>query len=258
MRLVLDMLSRAAAPGPPTVVRFAGSYNATMATLFVPSVAAANAIPNGLELRNVTGAPDGTHPVIVTFGAQSNVTAGTPLAVPLNYLESVIGIPGVGVAGDAQNRSAIFMPRLDVDNPVAAALGWATGYAKTLSSISAGAGFFAVRTLLAKAQVLALATQLSSGAGQPTDFPLFRFTADMLAQPIISVDAAGNRIFTQFNWNLGTAVLFGATAHLQVFAASLPVLAAGNYDWQSYQNQTVGAGQITSNWDLTGPYPDWP
>jgi hypothetical protein len=241
------------------LVTFTGNYQAVVATAFIPWDAAAAALPPGLELRKFAGAPDGMHPLILTFGAQSNVT--TKLAdvpIVLNYRESAFLIPNTGVTGDARNRAAIFMPRLDVDNLEAAAMGSCVGYDKKLSLIDTGAKGFHVRALVTGQELYTLQSGSEGYVGKPSDFPNFAVTVGMLQQPILSVSAIGERIFTVMTWQFSSARLNGAQSRLTVSHDGMPALPAGVYNWAEYGRTITGSGQLSVSWVLQGPFFDWP
>ena len=102
----------AAKDAPHGLVTLTGTYGVTLTTRFANAQLLQNALPDGLELRPVDGVPQDHHPLILMFGFQHDVvTSVLGSGFKLNYGEGVIGIPNVGLTGDASRKVATMLVR---------------------------------------------------------------------------------------------------------------------------------------------------
>lgn len=248
-KLLTGLLSKTTL-GP---VQFKGNFKVTMLTKFIELRFVREAIPNRLALRTDSATPNGMHPVIVVFGSHHDVS-GPLLPQPIDYFEAAIAVPNIEPVSGCL---ATFLTRVDVDNLIALVLGLSIGYRKKLSTITFGSPKFTVDTLIPRARILSSEWEASTGWKKPADFPKFAYIAKLLEQPIVSLDVAGNLLYSIFNWNLGGSQMQGARTRLSV-PNSLPALPNGDYTISGFEDEPMGSGCLIVSWDLTGPFMTWP
>lgn len=256
MTTALHLLAHLTGPTPPATVTFTGTYNATITARFAESGLLAQVLPEAFELLPDPSFPSGKHPLVVTFGFQQDVVFLLSTD-PLNYSESVIGIPNVGIRGSAGNGPAIYMPRLDVNDLIALGIGLAIGYHKHFSFIARPADQFIVHSLLTRELILNAATTPDGDWKNPAAFPNFVPVRELLRQPLVSIDVTGRTVFSQFQWDFDNAVFRGGTAAMRT-GTDLPGLPRGDYAWESFASTSMGAGQTIVPWTLRGPFVDRP
>jgi hypothetical protein len=258
MATALQLFAHLTEPNIPPAVTFTGTYNATITARFADSPLLAQALPGSFELLPDPSFPSGKHPLVITFGLQQNVVIPA-IPGPLNYAESVIGIPNVGIRGSAGSGPAIYMPRLDVNNLIAVGIGLAIGYQKHFSFITGSADEFMVQALLTRELILKSAFRPDSDWESPAAFPNLDFVCELLRQPLLSIDVTGRTVFSQFQWHFDddNALFRGGSVQMHV-ATDLPALLRGDYSWGSFSSASMGGGQIIVPWTLLGPFVDRP
>ena len=235
-------------------VHATGHFDTIIAAKFVDASAAAAALPDGVTLVADERTPSGQHPLLLALGAQSDVKVlGEG---PLHYGETIIGVPNVSVDGFEDKGLAMYVSRIAVDHPLAWLLGKFIGLPKDLDMIHAGADDYSVRTLLARELVLSETSQTTTDPKMPADFPNFAYVESLLQQPIVSVDL-GAFLFITFQWHFLDAQLQGANSRLHV-PSDLPALPAGDYSFEGFEKEVMGAGRLQVDWDLRGPFFEWP
>jgi hypothetical protein len=248
---LLKAVARLTGPSPVGAVNSSGIYDNLIVAIAVDENIVKSALPLGTSLLPDGQTPQGSHPVILTLGEQSNVRASNHPEV-YDYHEAIIGIPNVTVDGRGEGP-VIYLPRLDLDNLTAVLVGLFLGLPKHLKSITTSASQFTVSTLITKSLLESAYWEPTSDVKTPADFPYFNHVGALIQQPLLGVDAVGGFIYTDFQWHLDQATLQGVRAQVNV-PHRLPGLPAYNYTIPGFESQAFGAGRLRVPWNLSGPF----
>jgi hypothetical protein len=126
-----------------------------------------------------------------------------------------------------------------------------------LSVINGSAQQFEVLTPLKREIILQGAMTPTTAWKTLADFPLFQYVQGLLANPLISVDAAGSLVYSVYRWGFAAARFQGATARLNV-TGDVSGLPRNTYTFQSFETTSMGAAHLSVLWTLSGPYFDRP
>ena len=254
-------------PGSPTgpvswpdyPVHGQGNYAAQVAILPVDAASVAATLPPELAL-GPCGGSEGTHPVILFLGRQTDVRPNIFPAPGMGYDEAIFAVPNVFApdATESYQGPFAFMPRLWLDDLPPVLIGLLFyGYAKRLASIGTGASGYQVHSLEDGALLASAQLAASGAAGPPASFPAWRDIDALLHQPLIAEPVPGVEIGSVLNFR---------THHIHSLeplsgSVSLGPAAVPGFPGGTFQLAGLGGGglpaafRMVSSWRLTPPMP---
>jgi hypothetical protein len=208
---------------------------------------------NGLTLKS-SGAK--THPVLLLLGHQQGVRQILwPSGLEMNYLESIVGIPGVWLRDCSEGYCGPFnfATRIDANELSPVLLGLIVGYPKHVSWMDSSDGTFSINQAGTGARILT-ASFKDAGNRDRTRDQLLPNELAMLQDPVFSRSLVSPQIFTYIDWQFDEpwGWVQQATASVTVFR-DLPGLPAGRYEWNEPSDGVVI--RISVPWQLAGPFP---
>jgi hypothetical protein len=234
-----------------------GIYDACVVTWAMKTEIVSQMLPGGLELGPQDWTAPGLHPVLFTFGRQSNVRPNFVPVPGLFYEELIIAIPYVQWRDDryAYRGPYVYPPRLYLDHLLPTLLGWIPGYPKRLARIQAEEHTFRVSDLFRDQEVI---RSRFSSKGEPRpmgDFPLFSATAAMLGQPILGrAFLVGPFVGTFLNFELERALIQPVECEMWIdrpFPRNLP---AGSLRTPGIDEIPMGAFRFIVPWNVGPPF----
>ena len=258
---MLCILSFLSSPARADIIAGRGSYSALMVTVATPRQLVERLLPPGLFLAAQNLTASGTHPMILTFGNQSNVRPAAPFPELFDwtYFEFIHTIPFVqkckGAAGRACHGPFLFSPKLYLNSIEPTVAGWMYGLPSTscllLSGRTAGCG-------LPDGPIVEASWTLSGAFRPPSSFAKFAPLARVMStQPMIGVQRLTDTFeCSRFIWGLdrpetviapavGTARLHSKYGSPFERGAALP--------FRGIEAEQIGAFVIRTEWTMTPP-----
>ncbi len=255
-------------PNPFTAINVHGGGITRGVTLALTSDWARDLLPAGLELGKQDVTDDGYHPVILFFHDVFQAQTSIPSLVPgMNYHEHSIGIPFAYLSRNSITPGYPgpyhFMPKLYLDNPLAAAAGvllW--GFAKEMASILVTAERFTINGFDGRRLTALSWNTGGGGVHRPVgDWPYFKPVRRMLEQPLISmVPAAMGPFFirSDFDRNWQVATVRPLQTALDVDVEYAPGYPGGRYPVSGWSpgidSSVLGSYELRAPWRLSVPY----
>ena len=199
-----------------------------------------------------------TDPVFLLRGHQQGVRQILwPNGVSMDYLESIIAIPKVRLAGCADGYCGPFnfATRIDANELSPVLLGRIVGYPKHFSWIQSSTIGFNITQLGTSSSILSAQFAPSGDRVRALDMPSAVPALSMLRYPVFSRSLVSPQIFTYFDWQLDEAWAPGqpvtATVVVKKDLAGLP---AQTYEWGPGQANALSY-RLSIPWQLCGPFP---
>ena len=257
-----------------------GSYGTVVAFVQQKRDLVAQCLPPELMLEQTGQAPSATHPLAITFGQQNDVRAiSNPPSMGLQYLESVIIIPGVYLRPEAAlkkfqkivtvgKRAYLgpfnYMPRLYLDQLLPTIVGWSLAYPKHWGRITSTETSLTASTLLTGSPHYE--AQITRGEMLPEradKYPILSEWLPLLNAPIVSRTIFGNLLFTKFYWPWFYAGLWNVKLTLNVTNSEVAALPPGQYAFPTISQVTTVADAMSRDfafitglgWRLLLPFP---
>ena len=255
-------------PGSPTgpvswpdyPVHGQGNYAAQVAILPVDAASVAATLPPELAF-GPCGGSEGTHPVILFLGRQTDVRPNIFPAPGMGYDEAIFAVPNVFApdATESYQGPFAFMPRLWLDDLPPVLLGLLFyGYAKRLAGIEAHAsGSYQIRSLENGALLASALLAASGAAGPPASFPVWRAIDALLHQPLIAEPMPGVEIGSVLNFRThDIQVIEPLSGSVTLGPAAVPGFPGGTFQLAGLNDGGLPAAfRMVSRWRLTPPMP---
>jgi hypothetical protein len=226
-------------------VAFRGRQQAKTAILWLPRTEIEAGLDPDLRLGPVDRE---RHPVVFSFGRQTEVRPNLPVGPAMTYHEVLIAIPGVRPR-KASDPTELFtwLPILWLDHRPAVALGRLAGLAKRHARIAWG-------TTIEVDDATVKGTFGALGPPRPalTHPTIARSSLpSLIGRPLIGRTVVGNWVSTTLDWGLEAATVRSCRATIEIGPGA--PLASGRHEIEGIDDGALGGYELDHAWTVTVP-----
>jgi len=211
-------------------------------------------LPAGLELDHSVTRPDGTRPVIISFGMQEDVRPGfVPAILGERYLEFIVTVPGVRLAdasGGTTSGPFGYLTLFYLNDLWATVLGQMMGFPKKASRIGTTENSYSICRLSGGVPILSAEFQISGQVVNPFQSSDFEPYLKFLNAPVIRRSPFGPFRCEGIEIAKDQSMMQPIEARVQVNADDIPGLPRGAHRFASAENQPMGACRVRYPWRL--------